>query len=78
MHAVSSGLKAYCSDVSMELAEVCRRACGGHGYSHASGIPRIIQRSVPAVTYEGENTVLYLQCARSVLPSYRMSYIALY
>ena len=39
-------------------------ACGGHGYSRASGIPDIYVDVIPAVTYEGENTVLYLQTAR--------------
>lgn len=41
-------------------------ACGGHGYSQASGLPHLYVKYVPANTYEGENTVLFLQTARSV------------
>ena len=39
-------------------------ACGGHGYSQASGLPYLYVNYVPANTYEGENTVLFLQTAR--------------
>ena len=48
------------------LLQLCRKACGGHGYSRASGIPDIYVDLAPSVTYEGENTVLYLQTARYV------------
>lgn len=44
--------------------QLCRMACGGHGYSRASGIPDMYVDYSPSVTYEGENTVLYLQTAR--------------
>ena len=42
-------------------------ACGGHGYSQASGLPHLYVNYVPANTYEGENTVLFLQTARLIL-----------
>ena len=42
-------------------------ACGGHGYSMASGLPYLYANMVPANTYEGENMVLFLQTARSVV-----------
>ncbi|XP_067949519.1 peroxisomal acyl-coenzyme A oxidase 1-like isoform X2 [Watersipora subatra] len=70
IHMLTSGMKAYASEVCTAMIEVCRRSCGGHGYSHASGIPKIYERCVPACTYEGENTVMYLQCARSLLKFY--------
>ena len=44
--------------------QMCRLACGGHGYSLASGIPTLYVNYTAAQTYEGENTVLYLQTAR--------------
>lgn len=47
--------------------ETCRLACGGHGFSHYSRLPHIIQQFSPIVTLEGENTVLYLQLARYVM-----------
>ena len=33
LHASSCGLKALSSTIAAEGLEVCRRACGGHGYS---------------------------------------------
>lgn len=53
-----------CTDVGSASIEVCRRACGGHGYLLISGIHRLYATTVAACTYEGENTVLYLQTAR--------------
>lgn len=69
IHSLTSGLKAFASEIASANIETCRRACGGHGYSHASGIPKIYLRCVPGCTYEGENTVMYLQCARYVTRS---------
>jgi len=54
--------------MSWEVAaglELLRMSCGGHGYSRASGFPQLYGDFVPACTYEGENTVLMLQAARS-------------
>ena len=48
----------------VSLIQVCRLACGGHGYSLASGIPTMYADYSPGQTYEGENTVMYLQTAR--------------
>ncbi|OPL20955.1 peroxisomal 1 acyl-coenzyme a oxidase, partial [Mytilus galloprovincialis] len=64
LHALACGLKAFCTWVGCEGIEVCRMSCGGHGYSHASGIPKIYANIVGACTYEGENTVMMLQTAR--------------
>jgi acyl-CoA oxidase len=38
LHAISCGLKALGSTTAAEGLEVCRRACGGHGYSAFGGI----------------------------------------
>lgn len=46
--------------------EQCRLACGGHGYSHASGLPEIYSFAVAGCTYEGENIVMLLQVARCI------------
>lgn len=32
-HATSAGLKAFCTWACLDTIEVCRQACGGHGYS---------------------------------------------
>ncbi|XP_065903315.1 peroxisomal acyl-coenzyme A oxidase 1-like [Dysidea avara] len=64
LHATSAGLKAFSSEMACHGMEICRLACGGMGYSLASGIPYVYMTTLPAQTYEGENTVLYLQTAR--------------
>lgn len=40
---------------------MCRRTCGGHGYSKLSGLPTLFQNYVQNVTWEGDNNVLCLQ-----------------
>ena len=70
LHALSSGLKAFCSYGAMSGIEQCRLACGGHGFSSASGIPKIYTNITAACTYEGENTVLYLQVAKFLMKSF--------
>lgn len=37
-HASSSGLKSLCTLMAANAIEECRRACGGHGFSLASGL----------------------------------------
>uniref|UniRef100_A0A0R3RU48 Acyl-coenzyme A oxidase n=1 Tax=Elaeophora elaphi TaxID=1147741 RepID=A0A0R3RU48_9BILA len=67
LHILSAGFKAV---VTWEVAkgiEQCRLACGGHGYSHASGLPEIYSFAVAGCTYEGENIVMLLQVARFLM-----------
>ena len=64
LHAILSGCKAVYTWTTLFGGERVRQACGGHGYSHYSGIPGILQEFSPMATYEGENTVLLLQTAR--------------
>lgn len=64
LHALSAGIKAMTSDFCTQGTELCRRACGGHGYSQLSGLPSLVTRVTASCTYEGDNTVLYLQTAR--------------
>jgi acyl-CoA oxidase len=67
LHATSAGLKAFTSEIASNGIEVCRLSCGGHGYSHASGLPILYANFTGAQTYEGENTVMYLQSARYLM-----------
>ncbi|XP_037347699.1 peroxisomal acyl-coenzyme A oxidase 2 [Talpa occidentalis] len=71
LHALSSGMKATVADFSTQGTEVCRRACGGHGYSMLSGLPSLVTKVTASCTYEGENTVLYLQVARFLVKNYQ-------
>lgn len=70
LHALSCCLKAVCTNEGAEAVEVCRRACGGHGYLAASGFSDIYKSMTAAQTYEGENTVLLLQTARFLMKSW--------
>lgn len=64
LHALSCGLKALSSTDATRGIDVCRLACGGHGYLASSNLPRIYTSTTAAITYEGENTVMWLQVAR--------------
>lgn len=67
VHAVTSGLKAYCSKDSVDSQEECRKALGGHGYSAFAGVSQIFAEMVPSCTYEGDNYLLVQQRARATL-----------
>lgn len=71
VHALSCGLKALSSNDASFGVEICRLACGGHGYLASSNLPRIYTYTTAAITYEGENTVMWLQVARYLVKSYR-------
>jgi acyl-CoA oxidase len=66
LHATSCGLKALGSTIAAEGLEVCRRACGGHGYSSYSGIGSWYADYLPTATWEGDNYMLTQQVARYV------------
>jgi acyl-CoA oxidase len=66
LHATSCGLKALASTTAGEGLEVCRRACGGHGYSSYSGIGPWYSDYLPTLTWEGDNYMLTQQVARYV------------
>ncbi|KAG7265601.1 hypothetical protein CRUP_005946 [Coryphaenoides rupestris] len=71
LHALSSGLKAFCSWTASAGIEMCRMSCGGHGYSRCSALPDLYVDYTPNCTFEGENTVMMLQTARFLMKSYR-------
>ncbi|GAB9464618.1 Peroxisomal acyl-coenzyme a oxidase, partial [Globisporangium polare] len=66
-HAMSCGLKVLASDIGNAGIETARRACGGHGYLLSSGLPILLGDNVQTVTAEGENYVLTLQTARTLM-----------
>lgn len=60
MHIICSGGKAYFTEYPLIHMENIRLSCGGHGFSHYSGLPNIVEGFKPLVTLEGENTIMYL------------------
>lgn len=71
LHATSCGLKALGSTMATDGLEVCRRACGGHGYSSYSGIGTWYADYLPTATWEGDNYMLTQQVARYLLKTAR-------
>lgn len=67
LHIKSCALKSHGTTVSVEGIEASRRSCGGHGYSHYSGIGHLYGDMLPSVTYEGDNYMLTKQVARQLL-----------
>ncbi|CAH0405627.1 unnamed protein product [Chilo suppressalis] len=73
LHALSCCLKALSSSDCAALVERFRQACGGHGYLLSSNLPQLYGLATAACTYEGENTVMYLQTARSLAKAWRQA-----
>jgi len=48
----------------LDAIEKCRKACGGHGYLCASGLPELFAAYIPSCTYEGDNTLLFIQVGK--------------
>ncbi|CAL4062320.1 unnamed protein product, partial [Meganyctiphanes norvegica] len=71
LHALSCGMKAMSSMDGTRGVDIMRLGCGGHGYLSSSNLPRIYGTQAAAQTYEGENTVMWLQVARYLIKSYR-------
>ncbi len=63
--------KAFYTETTFNGMEVCRKACGGHGFSHYSGMPSVIFEYASNLTMEGENSIMYLQVARYVMKCYK-------
>jgi acyl-CoA oxidase len=60
MHHLLSGYKSLFSERTLDSIEICRKNCGGAGYSALSGLPNLVKNYSPVPTYEGDNTVMLL------------------
>uniref|UniRef100_A0A1L8DZK4 Acyl-coenzyme A oxidase n=1 Tax=Nyssomyia neivai TaxID=330878 RepID=A0A1L8DZK4_9DIPT len=70
LHGMACCLKAITTSDAAAAIEICRLACGGHGYMSCSTFPTAYGLTTAACTYEGENTVLLLQTARYLMKSW--------
>ncbi|XP_061392964.1 probable peroxisomal acyl-coenzyme A oxidase 1 [Musca vetustissima] len=70
LHALACILKVATSYDSTFGIERLRQACGGHGYLTAGNLGNIFALAAPACTYEGENSVLYLQVGKILMKNW--------
>lgn len=70
LHALSCCLKAVCTNEAAQGVEILRLSCGGHGYLNSAGFQDIYGMVTAAQTYEGENTVMFLQTARYLIKAW--------
>mmetsp|Transcript_20899 Transcript_20899/g.54588 ORF Transcript_20899/g.54588 Transcript_20899/m.54588 type:complete len:668 (+) Transcript_20899:353-2356(+) len=71
VHGLSAGLKAYASSFTAAALNVCREACGGHGYAAVNRIGQLRSDHDIFQTFEGDNTVLLQQVCGTLLKLYR-------
>lgn len=64
LHAIACCLKAISTSDAAVGIEICRLACGGHGFLSSANFMNFYTVAAAASTYEGENTVLLLQTSR--------------
>ena len=64
LHCLVSLYKSYFTAGAVDGIEECRRACGGHGFLMHSGLPSCYLDSLPAITVDGDNSVMILQAAK--------------
>ena len=64
LHCIASLYKSYTTYGVVEGIEEARRSCGGHGFMMLSGLPSLYTEYLPAITYDGDNSILTLQAAR--------------
>lgn len=67
IHASSSALKSYTTMVTADGIENCRKACGGHGFLQASGLPELLTTYLQNPTVEGDNHMLPQQVVKVLL-----------
>ncbi|GBB94317.1 hypothetical protein RclHR1_02330015 [Rhizophagus clarus] len=71
IHSISLGLKAFCTDFAIGVMNDIILACGGHGYSHFSGIPSILVNLARGPIVEGsDSTILQLQMGRYLIKAF--------
>jgi acyl-CoA oxidase len=70
LETLAAGLKAATSWHAIETIQTCRECCGGAGYMAANRLTALRDDVDIFTTFEGDNTVLTLLCARGILTGY--------
>ena len=71
LHCIVSLYKSYVTFGTLDGIEECRRSCGGHGFHMLSGLPSLYLEYLPAITFDGDNSILTLQSARYYMAAIR-------
>ena len=72
LHHVTSGMKAFSTDLVYIGCDELRQACGGAGFMLSSGIADWWAEAAAFPTFEGVNTVMYQQSSRLLLKQITM------
>jgi len=67
LHASSSALKSLTTMIAADGIEECRKACGGHGFLHCSGLAELATTYLQNPTVEGDNHMLPQQVIKVLL-----------
>ncbi len=70
LETLAAGLKAATSWHAVETIQTCRECCGGAGYMASNRLGGMRDDVDIFTTFEGDNTVLTLLCARGILTGY--------
>lgn len=71
VESLAAGLKAWGTWHALETVQICRECCGGQGYLAVNRFGSLRDDVDIFVTFEGDNTVLLQQVAKSLLTEYR-------
>jgi acyl-CoA oxidase len=67
LHSTSTGLKSMATMLAADGIEVCRRACGGHGFSSGTGLVALNNEYLSKPTVEGDNWMITQQTASALI-----------
>jgi acyl-CoA oxidase len=70
LETLAAGLKAASSWHAVHTIQTCRECCGGAGYMASNRLGAMRDDVDIFTTFEGDNTVLTLLCARGILTGY--------
>ncbi len=74
VEALAAGVKALATRACTDTLQVCREACGGQGYLAVNRFSDLKADTDVFATFEGDNTVLLLLVAKSVLVQYQRQF----
>ena len=71
VESLAAGLKSWGTWHALDTVQICRECCGGQGYLAVNRFGSMRDDMDIFVTFEGDNTVLLQQVAKSLLTEYR-------